>query len=122
MCKRALSEPDVCLIASQQTGDMILCEEAPCEHQWIAIELYPTHVEQLHQHICSHCKVNLTKEYWLELHFEEVHDPFLRDKIFCCLERDCSLTFNSTEERTEHLKNCHYYPSFFKFSIIETGI
>lgn len=119
MAKRRLSDSTHEEPPDFHGSNMILCDESPCYNIWIPIDLYSSHVEQLHQHVCLQCHKNLVKEYWLELHTEEMHNPFNLKPVFNCLEENCSLKFETQEQRISHLKLVHYYPSTFNFSILE---
>ncbi|CDO92432.1 unnamed protein product [Kluyveromyces dobzhanskii CBS 2104] len=102
-------------------GSAILCTEPPCEHEWVDVELYPSHVDQLHANVCPQCSINLTSEYWLELHIEEYHDPFREGCKLKCLEFDCPVTFDNSSNRASHLKTYHNYSDKFNYDIIKSG-
>lgn len=101
----------------------ITCQQPPCANESIPIELYPSHVEQYHDHRCESCQKNLVNENFLQLHLEEYHNPFqLGEGIqLRCLESQCPKKFASHSDRIEHLQIVHRYPSNFNFSIIQSG-
>lgn len=99
----------------------ILCTEPPCINEWVPADLYPSHVDLLHQYICSECFANLTKEYWLKLHIEECHNPFKTDSSLQCLEEDCPVVFTDISHRHDHLMKIHHYSEHFSSDFIRTG-
>ncbi|CCH59088.1 hypothetical protein TBLA_0B02460 [Henningerozyma blattae CBS 6284] len=104
----------------------VICDETPCDNLAIALELYPSHVEQLHTFICSACTANLHDERILELHLEEFHNPLnppqpdLSNPIkgLRCYEPNCYCRFLNHSHRVHHLRVDHYYPSSFNFDIV----
>ncbi|CAH02302.1 uncharacterized protein KLLA0_B08547g [Kluyveromyces lactis] len=103
-------------------GNAVLCSDPPCDHEWVPIELYPSHVSQMHENVCTQCLRNFASEYWMELHIEEFHNPFKNGNYrLRCLEQDCSMTFSNSNERIDHLKRHHYYSDQFDFDILNSG-
>lgn len=100
----------------------IICNESPCENNFILLEFYPSHVENYHNNRCSKCKQNFISNHILNLHIDECHNPFLNEfDNLKCFEVHCNETFENHNERIKHLIKKHDYPSFFDFDMIFSG-
>lgn len=105
-----------------QSHERIICNQYPCVLNSVPLELYHLHIEQYHEYICEDCNINLTSKYLLDIHLEEIHNPFRKSLIFLCFESNCLETFLSHYDRIMHLKKVHYYPASFNFDLVYKGI
>lgn len=121
--KRSLQESqgDRTCVTLSGKGDGIICNELPCNGTYVPIELYPSHVDQFHDHICISCQKNFGSGYMLELHLEECHNDFRSTTMVQCFEATCNTKFSSHKDRILHLKDVHYYPDCYHFDVIYNG-
>lgn len=100
----------------------IICNESPCDNNFILLEFYSSHVENYHNNRCDKCKQNFISNHILNLHLDECHNPFLTESDHLkCFEIQCNETFENHNERIDHLIKIHDYPSFFDFDMIFSG-
>lgn len=100
----------------------ITCWEHPCSNVYVPIELYTSHVQQYHDHCCAQCGKNLATDRLLNLHLEEMHNPFNADRArYHCFEELCKEDFETQRERIKHLIEAHNYPESFDFDIVRNG-
>lgn len=103
--------------------DGIICQVAPCHDIYVPIELYASHMTQYHDHRCEECGRNLVTECLLQLHLEELHNPFTSKSnlLYGCFEQHCVEKFKCHQDRIAHLKNVHGYPDGFHFDVVRNG-
>lgn len=100
----------------------ITCDEAPCSNNFIKLEHYTNHVENYHNNRCSKCQQNFVSNYILNLHINECHNPFINEfEQLSCFEPNCDVTFDTHQQRVQHLIEKHQYPPFFDFDMIFSG-
>lgn len=115
---------DVQLEAVRKAGDRgITCQEYPCISVYVPIDLYPSHVQQYHDHCCAQCGKNLVTENLLHIHLDEVHNPFNAGNSvqYRCFEERCGELFSSHKDRVCHLMKVHEYPDTFDFDVVRNG-
>ncbi|EDO17012.1 hypothetical protein Kpol_1065p27 [Vanderwaltozyma polyspora DSM 70294] len=120
--KRRLSSDLEQESVDRSSSKCIICNEYPCLNESIPIELYQSHMDNLHDNICIKCNANFINEHLLSMHLEESHNPFKQLKDLKCFEPDCSIIVNSHQERIKHLKSVHNYPDDYNFNIIYNGV
>ncbi|CCD22938.1 uncharacterized protein NDAI_0A07840 [Naumovozyma dairenensis CBS 421] len=98
----------------------ILCNESSCCNNFIPIELYDFHVSQCHDHQCSQCLKSLPNQYRLQLHIDELHNPFKNNQqkqSLRCFKEECSVRFETHQDRISHLCKIHDEPGFLDFDV-----
>lgn len=103
------------------SGNTIICEEPPCTSSKIPIEIYLEHVQQYHEHRCEACGGNFVTERLLELHQDELHNPFDLRLPLKCFEANCTQEFKTQDQRIHHLHVQHSYPDSFDFNVVSKG-
>ncbi|AGO12925.1 AaceriADL324Wp [[Ashbya] aceris (nom. inval.)] len=99
----------------------IVCNDPPCNGASISVNLYPSHVAEHHDNVCTACNKNMITERMLQLHQHEIHNPFNSAKALECYEEDCGQQFQTHSERKEHLTTTHEYPLNGRLDIVYTG-
>ncbi|SCU94275.1 LANO_0E06260g1_1 [Lachancea nothofagi CBS 11611] len=119
--KRRLEDEDHTK-SSEVNNNGIICNEPPCDHEYVSLDLFHAHVNQYHDNVCDACGMNLVTQRILDLHLEECHNPFLATiGTYNCWERQCDAHFESHTLRIEHLKKVHLYPDNYDFNIVYMG-
>ncbi|KAK7517444.1 uncharacterized protein IWZ02DRAFT_488808 [Phyllosticta citriasiana] len=89
---------------------------------------YDVHYQKRHVNRCSACRVNFPSEQFLNLHFDEYHDPIKQasrergDKIFACFADGCDVMCKTPRMRREHMVAKHAYPKNYNFTVLKFGI
>ncbi|KAK8178053.1 hypothetical protein IWX90DRAFT_41080 [Phyllosticta citrichinensis] len=89
---------------------------------------YDVHYQKYHVNRCSACRVNFPSEQFLNLHFDEYHDPIKQasrergDKIFACFSEGCDVMCKTPKMRREHMVAKHAYPKNYNFTVLKYGI
>ncbi|KAK8190210.1 uncharacterized protein BKA78DRAFT_296452 [Phyllosticta capitalensis] len=89
---------------------------------------YDVHYQKCHVNRCSVCRVNFPSEQFLNLHFDEYHDPIKQtsrergEKIFACFAEGCKVMCKTPKMRREHMVAKHDYPKNYNFTVLKFGI
>lgn len=120
------------LSLSEETGvnsSRMQCSLPPCSgHVFSSMEHYEAHYHSVHSYICLQCGKNFPSDRFLDLHIDEVHNPFTAisrergEKVYKCFESGCEKVCSSPQMRRLHLIDKHNYPKTFLFSMIERGM
>lgn len=79
------------------------------------------HYEKNHVHQCHECHRIFPNEYLLDLHLQETHDAYYQTLVqhgkttYPCLVQNCPVTFDTLDQRMDHLQTAHGYPKWFRF-------
>ncbi|KIM28910.1 hypothetical protein M408DRAFT_23140 [Serendipita vermifera MAFF 305830] len=88
------------------------------------------HYTQCHAYVCNAegCTAVFEREFYLNLHQEELHDPLAQIKkergesIYRCLIPECSQMMQTPNQRKRHLIKDHQFDEGFFFAVIRFGI
>lgn len=89
---------------------------------------YETHYNKSHTNRCIECTKNFPSEHFLNLHFEENHDPIMSvrrdqgEKTFSCFVEGCDKVCVNWQKRRSHLVDKHSFPKNYDFFIVNSGI
>lgn len=89
---------------------------------------YETHYIKSHANRCSDCAKNFPSAHFLNLHFEEYHDPIIAlkreqgGKTFSCFVEGCDKVCNDWQKRRSHLVDKHCFPKNYDFFVVKSGI
>ncbi|KAK9480828.1 hypothetical protein V1514DRAFT_324570 [Lipomyces japonicus] len=89
---------------------------------------FERHYSTEHALSCSACHRMFPSSYLLELHFSELHDPFLQvkksrgEKIYRCFVEGCEKICSEPKKRRLHLIDKHAYPKEYMFNVVQWGI
>ncbi|AAS51596.1 ADL324Wp [Eremothecium gossypii ATCC 10895] len=122
MPKRLRTEEYSCNQEDERSdSQVIVCNDPPCSGARISMHIYPSHVAEHHDNVCAACNKNMITERMLQLHLQELHDPFNSNKALECYEADCMQQFQTHSKRREHLITVHEYPMNARLDIVYTG-
>ncbi|KAK9452608.1 hypothetical protein V1511DRAFT_490577 [Dipodascopsis uninucleata] len=102
------------------------CNNRP-SHFYSTLE-FEKHYASNHSLSCFACGKIFPVQRLLDLHFTEVHDPFVYlrrergDKTFACFVEGCDKLCRTPKTRRLHLIDKHAYPKDYLFSIVTSGI
>ncbi|KAK6203412.1 uncharacterized protein RJT21DRAFT_82439 [Scheffersomyces amazonensis] len=126
-------EDEVSHIDSQRKveDDGCVCNIPPCHLNPILFKdylAYESHITTNHTFICQQCHRRFPSNSILTLHIDENHNPFLKikqergDKVFRCIESECSKVCRTPKTRRLHMIEKHNYPKEFRFDVINRGL
>ncbi|PVG00245.1 hypothetical protein CPB86DRAFT_729812 [Serendipita vermifera] len=121
---------------SSSTNQLIWCSLAPtCSppnepSSFHSLEELEKHYAQCHAYVCNAegCNCVFEREYYLNLHQTELHDPLVQirkengEAIYRCLLPDCEVLSQTPNQRRRHLIADHQFDEKFFFSVIKFGI
>ncbi|EFX02839.1 c2h2 type zinc finger domain containing protein [Grosmannia clavigera kw1407] len=89
---------------------------------------YESHYNREHLNRCLECHRNFPSPFYLGLHTDEWHDPFVavrRDKgehTYACFVEGCERKCGSADKRRRHLIDKHHFPKNFFYAITQHGV
>ncbi|KAK9239961.1 hypothetical protein V1525DRAFT_396454 [Lipomyces kononenkoae] len=89
---------------------------------------FERHYATAHALVCVSCARSFPSQHYLDLHFDEFHDPFVaarrdrHEKVYRCFVEDCDKVCADTRKRRLHLIDKHGFPKEFMFAVVAHGL
>ncbi|KAK9371023.1 hypothetical protein V1509DRAFT_615533 [Lipomyces kononenkoae] len=116
----------------EQQQIIIQCTLPPhCIRSPQSFSSYPAferHYATAHALVCVSCARSFPSQHYLDLHFDEFHDPFVaarrdrQEKVYRCFVEDCDKVCADTRKRRLHLIDKHGFPKEFMFGVVAHGL
>ena len=93
-----------------------------------SIEDYELHYVKDHSNRCASCGCNFPTGHFLNLHFDENHNPLRAaaqakgERTYACFVEDCDRKCSTPQKRRLHLIDKHMFPKLYNFRIVDNGI